>query len=289
MSAAAARTVSVGLFLVLVVLPTAAAQPVDRVQVGRRGLDVTAGFPPQTYVSVAPLPGYRAVGRFDGVSRTWRGPAFRSADGVGGAATIEWRVSFLAAPSAAVAARRALDDEAWPVVEEPRARIQHRVAGARIGSIPAAALVTEAPGENDARFASVVAFPLCHGLYVAAAFSLSTPATEFGGTPSDPVRVDGVPARRWNRERALDALAQVAVQGYLPVGRVTARTEGRTIRGVVRDCRGHPMAGIGVRLLRDGATVARGRAGADGRYRIVAPGPGSYRISVPLRVTGRAN
>jgi hypothetical protein len=48
------------------------------------------------------------------------------------------------------------------------------------------------------------------------------------------------------------------------------------------------MAGIAVRLLRGKATVARGRAAADGSYRLRAPGPGTYRVAVGLTVSGNA-
>jgi hypothetical protein len=279
-AAAGARIASIGLVLGSVALPAAAAPTVDRVQVGRPGQEVTVGFPRETFVSVTPLAGYRAVGAFDGDSRSWRGPAF----GGGGSATLDWRVRFLAAPSAAVAARRALGRDDWPVVGQARRRVPHRVGRVTVGSIPAASVLTAAPQENDARAESVVAFPLCHGLFVAATFSATSPAAELDAA-SGPISVRGVPAARWNRERARDALGQVAVGGYLPVGRVTARSSGRTITGIVRDCRGHAMPGIGVRLLRRGATIARTRASADGSYRFVAPGPGSYRITVPLEVT----
>jgi hypothetical protein len=47
------------------------------------------------------------------------------------------------------------------------------------------------------------------------------------------------------------------------------------------------MAGIQLRLLRDRATVSRARAAADGSYRLTAPGPGNYTVTVALTVTGK--
>ena len=106
--------------------------------------------------------------------------------------------------------------------------------------------------------------------------------------PSDRFLVKGgVPAREWNHDNALAALGRVALEGYLPLGRVTARAAGRSVRGVVRDCRGDAMVGIDVRLLSGAATVARRRAAADGSYRLPAPGPGTYRVTVALTVTGK--
>lgn len=47
------------------------------------------------------------------------------------------------------------------------------------------------------------------------------------------------------------------------------------------------MAGIEVRLLHGRRTLARARAAADGSYRLAAPGPGAYRVTVALTVTGK--
>lgn len=271
----------------LLFLPAASAATTDRVQVGRPGQNATPGFPLALFVTVATLPDYDAVGRFDGASRRWQGPDYRASN-LGGKAEIDWNVTFAAAGSAAAVATKALA-EGWPVAERPEVRIRHLVGGRQVGSIPAAALLTKGPGGNNAQFESVVAFPLCRGVFAAAEFAVLTPGSDYSASPSDAILVGGsVPARQWNHDRALAALNQVALEGHLPPGRVTARATGRLVRGTVRDCRGHPMAGIGVRLLRGRATVARARVAADGTYRLVAPGPGTYRVStVGITVTGK--
>ena len=110
-------------------------------------------------------------------------------------------------------------------------RIPHRVGPRSVGRGPAAAVLTKAPGDNNAQYESVLAFPLCRGLFATAKFSLLTPVAEYGGRPLRPVPRQGRPDRQWNHDRALAALGQVALEGYLPPGRVTARAGGRTVTG----------------------------------------------------------
>jgi hypothetical protein len=281
----ARRALLLGLLAGMVFLPAASAATTDRVQVGRPGQNVTAGFPLALFVAVTELPDYVAVGRFDGESRNWEGPDYR-AGSLGSKSTLDWQVTFDDSASAAAMATEALAQD-WPVAERPQVGIPHLSGGRNVGSIPAVALLTKAPGGNNAQFESVVAFPLCRGIFVAAEFSLLNPGSEYAGAPSNPFLVKGVPARQWNHDRALEALGQVALEGYLPVGRVTARAAGRSVRGALRDCRGDPMAGAEVRLLRGRATVARARAAADGGYRLAAPRSGTYRVTASLTVTGK--
>ncbi|NUT54430.1 MAG: carboxypeptidase regulatory-like domain-containing protein [Thermoleophilia bacterium] len=268
-------------------LSSAAAATKDRVQVGRPGQNATAGFPLGLYTSVTVLPKYRALGRFDGESRNWAGPQYRSTSGLGGRpSTIDWQVTFVRAGSAGAAARGSLT-LAWQVAERPQVRVPHRVGTRVVGSIPAATLLTRGPGDNSAQFESALAFPLCRGLFATAKFSLLNPGSIHTGDPSDTFAVDGTPAQTWNHDRALEALAQVALEGHLPLGRVTARAAGRAVTGTVRDCRGDALAGIAVRLLSGRATVARAKATATGSYRLNAPGAGTYRVEVAQTVTGK--
>ena len=283
--AATRSALLVALLACLVALPAATAATTDRVQVGREGQNATAGYPLGLFTSVTLLPDYRALGQFDGESRNWQGPNWGDGS-LGGKTTLDWQVSFGAAGSAAAAAAKALA-QAWPVAERPRVRIPHRIGRRTVGSIPAVALLTKAPGDNNAQYESVVAFPLCRGLFVTAKFSLLNPVAEYATDPSDLFLVKGVPTRQWNHDRALAALGRVALEGYLPPGRVTGRAAGRTVTGTVRDCRGDAMAAIDVRLLRGSATVARTKASADGSYRLTAPGSGTYRVTVALTVTGK--
>jgi hypothetical protein len=281
------KTAAAMLVLAGVLLPGATAATTDRVQVGRPGQNATAGFPLGLYTTVTVLPKYRALGRFDGESRNWAGPVYRAASGLGDRpSTIDWQVTFVRAGSAAAAARSSLA-QAWPVAERPQVRVPHRIGSRAVGSVPAAALLTKAPGDNNAQYESALAFPLCRGLFATAKFSLLNPGSEYGSDPSDAFLVDGAPAKTWNHDRALDALAQVALVGHLPLGRVTARAAGRAVSGVARDCRGDALAGIEVRLLGGRAVLARTKAGANGSYRLVAPRAGTYRVEVAQTVTGK--
>ena len=276
--------VLLGLFAVLLV-PAADAATTDRVQVGRPGQNATAGYPLALYTSVELLPDYTGIGSFDGESRNWEGPAYESG-GLGGTSTIDWQVTFVRGGTADSAAQGALAIS-WPVAERPSVSIPHRIGSRVVGSIPAAALLTKAPGDNNAQFESVLAFPLCRGLFATTKFSVLNPGSEYASDPSTPFLVSGVPARTWNHDHALRSLGQVTLDGYLPVGRVSARAAGRIVRGTVRDCRGDAMAGVAVRLMNGRSSVARAPAAADGSFRLLAPHAGRYRVEVALTVTGK--
>jgi hypothetical protein len=271
----------------LVFLPAASAASKDRVQVGRPGQNATEAHPLALYVAVELLPEYQPSNRFDGDSRSWEGPEYRAAALESRKATIDWQVTFAKGISVAAMTKNALAQD-WPVAERPRIQIPHLVGTRKVGTIPTTALLTEGPGDNNAQFESLAVFPLCRGVLAAAAFDLLSPSSVYAGGPSEPFLVKGsIPARQWNHDRAIDALRHVTLEGYLPLGRLTARASGRTVRGTVRDCRGHPMAGIQLRLLRGSATVARARASADGSFRLTAPGAGSYTVTVSQTVTGK--
>ena len=47
------------------------------------------------------------------------------------------------------------------------------------------------------------------------------------------------------------------------------------------------MAGIDVRLVSGRAVGGPREGGANGSYRLTAPGPGAYRVEVALTVTGK--
>ena len=93
------------------------------------------------------------------------------------------------------------------MAERPRCGYRTAWRARVVGTIPAAALLTKAPGDNNAQYESALAFPLCRGLFATAKFSLLGPVSEYGSGPSDTFLVDGVPARsgtttaRWRRSR----------------------------------------------------------------------------------------
>jgi hypothetical protein len=270
----------------LALAAAASAAERDRVQVGSPGRNATAGQPLSLFVAVELLPGYRPSNPFDGDARSWEGPEYRAPGLDSRPATVDWQVTFATGPVAAAVGNALAQD--WPVVERPAVRVPHLVGGRRVGTIPAVAVLTEGPGTNNAQFESLVVLRLCRGVLATAAFALLSPSSVYAGGPSEPFLVaEGVPARQWNHDRALDALGRVTLEGRLPLGRLTARAAGRTVRGVARDCLGHPLAGVEARLARGGAAVARARVAADGSYRLRAPAPGSYTVSVSQLVTGK--
>lgn len=281
------RLTTAFLFVCLLFVPAASGASKDRVQVGRPGQNATEGHPLALFVAVELLPEYQPSNRFDGDARSWEGPEYRAAGLESRKATVDWQVTFAHRVSVAAVTESALAQD-WPVAERPAVQIPHLVGPRRVGSIPAVALLTEGPGTNNAQFESLVVFPLCRDVLAAADFALLSPSSVYAGGPSEPFLVkESIPARQWNHDRAIDALRHVTLEGYLPLGRLTARANGRSVRGTVRDCRGHPMPGIQIRLLRGTATVARARAAADGSYRLAAPGPGRYVVSVSQTVTGK--
>ena len=174
-------------------------------------------LPARPVHGVALLPGYRTLGLFDGESRNWEGPEYRAAT-LGGTSTLDWQVTFDRPGSAAAMARKALGQQSWPVAEQPTVRIPHLVGTRNVGSIPAVALLTKAPGDNNAQYESVVAFPLCRGLFVAADFSLLTPGSEYATSPSDRFLISGTPTKQWNHDRAVEALGAGHARG-LPAPR----------------------------------------------------------------------
>jgi hypothetical protein len=264
----------------------AVAAGVDRVQVGHPGQNATPGMPTALYVAVATLPDYRPANHFDGDSRIWQGPDWQVSDR-SGKTTLDWQVTFDDdIGSAGAMAKKALVQD-WRVVARPAVQVPHVVRGRKVGTVPTVALLTEGPGTNNAQYESVLAFELCRGIFVAADFALLSPTSDYAGSPSEPYLVKGTPSGDWNRARALDALGLISLDGYLPIGRITARAAGRSVTGTARDCRSHPMAGIEVRLLRGNAVVARARAAANGSFRLTAPGPDTYRVTVTLAVTGK--
>jgi hypothetical protein len=210
-------------------LAAAAAKP-DRVLVGKPGQNATPGMPTTLFVSVSMLPDYRATNHFDGDSRMWQGPDWQVSDRTG-KTTLDWQVTFdSGVGSAGAMANKALVQN-WKVVERPAVQVPHVVRGRKVGTIPAVALVTEGPGNNNAQYEAVLALGLCRGVFAAAQFALLAPVADYAASPAEPYTIKGMPSGDWNRAHALDALGAVSLDGYLPLGRVTARAAGRSITG----------------------------------------------------------
>ena len=166
-------------------------------------------------------------------------------------------------------------------------RIPHRVGRRTVGSIPAVALLTKAPGDNNAQYESVLAFPLCRGLFATAKFSLTSPARRVRERPGRRLpdqghrheEVEPRPSARGarpGRARGLSAAgsgdrARRRPRRHRRRTRLPRRSDGRDRR----------------RLVRGRTSVARAKAATDGSYRLAAPRPGTYRVEVALTVTGK--
>ena len=179
------RRVLPALLLCVVFVPAALAATTDRVQVGQRGAERDRGLPAgplHVGDAAARLPGARPLRRRVpqlGRAELQRRQPRRQVD-----ARLAGHVR--AGGSAAAAAAKARS-ERWPVAERPRVRIPHRVGRRNVGSIPAVALLTKAPGDNNAQYESVLAFPLCRGLFATAKFSLLSPVAEYASRPGRPL------------------------------------------------------------------------------------------------------
>ena len=135
-------------------------------------------------------------------------------------------------------------------------------------------MLTQAPGDNAAAFDSAIAFPLCRGVIAVAHFSTLEPSTNSPNPFGTYLVDDGTDVQVWNRDHVSAALDGVVVDGYLPAARLTAAARGKTVRGRLIDCLGHPMPGVAVKV---GTT--RAVTSASGGYVARVPRSGSYVVS----------
>jgi len=273
----------VGVVLAALVLAGAAAAapaetPTDHVLVNAAGRNATRSFSKTLSVDVSVVSGYTRK-NFDGDEGNWDGPGYHASQKatLSGATHLGWGVTFDVASQISLeglAKRYALDFGSWRVLEESSKAIPHVVGGAKVGTISGLMLLTQAPGDTASAFSSAVAFPLCKGVIGVAHFSTLTPnstsAAPFGSYLVD----DGTDVQTWNRDHISASLDNVVLNGYLPVGRLTARAGRRVVQGNVVDCVGHPMPGVAVRVGRVRVTT-----NATGAY-VAHVAPGAAIVSV---------
>jgi len=276
-----------GLLTVLataILVADAGAGVVNRAAVGVSGRNDTKGYSPALAVVFSSPPDYVVDCCVDSDSGTWKGPPYASTSNanLGGDSKISWRAVFTRTAQTAGAAARANLVQNWPEVSTTTAAVPHTVAGRRVGSIPAFVLATRSPGFG-AQVEVALAFPLCPGLQVVADFDLLSPQQDGDGLGGQYL-VQNQVASAWNEAQAEAALAGVSLDGNLPPGKVTARRAGRRVVGKARDCRGHPLVGVPVRLVPGGRST---RTSATGTFALPAPKQhGRYRVTVSL--AGRA-
>ena len=260
--------------------PAATGDTVDHVRVNSAGRNSTRTFSKTLSVDVALVAGYTRRS-FDGDEGNWDGPGYHASlkPSLDGQTHLDWGVDFDLASRTSLeefAKSFALDFGSWRVLQqEPRA-IPHVIGNRQVGTISGLMMITQAPGDNAAAFDSAVSFPLCRGVIVAAHFSTLTPSTKspnpFGTYVVDD---DGTDVQTWNRAHISAALDGVALDGYLPAARLAATARGRTVKGTVADCVGHPMPGVAVKV-----GTKRTLTNTAGAYAASVARPGRVLVSV---------
>lgn len=267
----------------LSVLAVAAdAGVVNRAVVGVAGRSATKGYSPTVAVVFASPDDYVLNCCVDGDSGSWKGPRYTSSTdpNLGGDSTIDWRATFTRGATSAEAAAQANLVQKWPVVSTSFQSVPHTIGTKRAGTIAGTAIVTKSP-TLDAQYEVALAFPLCKGLFVVADFTLLAPPQDADGAEGR-FLVNGRLASRWNTAKASTAARGVSVDGNLPPGQIVARAIGRQVFGTARDCLGHALSRVPVRLVPNGGSAITSTSGSflinarkSGRFRVTATVAGS--------------
>jgi Carboxypeptidase regulatory-like domain len=281
---------------VLLAAQLAGAQVVERVLIADPAR-AAHGLPPGLVVELTSPTDYNraSAGATDG---RWIGPTYISRDrSVSGASAIDWTVTFDERQGDADAIANANLKRGFGFRDQRGGlSVPHVVGNRLLGAIPGYYYLMT-PGEPDARFEAVLAFPLGANLHAVVRLQLLEP-------PSDSFVVkEIVSGSTWNRGQALLALSGVRLQGNLPPKIVSAKAaeRGRKVKGKVVDRFLDPVVGAQVALERSAgggwARVARGRTGPTGLYTLRPGRRGTYRVTVnmggfkaesrPLRAGGR--
>jgi hypothetical protein len=269
-----------GLVTVLLAAQLAGAQVVERVRITDPAR-AAHGLPPGLVVELTSPTDYNRGTAAPSDGR-WVGPQYVARDhSTSGTSAIDWTVSFDERQGDADAVASANVRRGWGRDQRGGLSVPHVVGNRLLGTIPGYYYLMT-PGEPDARFEGVLAFPLDTNLHAVVHIQMLEP-------PSDSFVVrDIVVASTWNRGQALLALSGVRLQGNLPPKIVSARpTErGRKVRGKVVDRFLDPVIGAPVALERSAGgrwtRVARGRTGPTGLYTLLPGRPGTYRVTVNM-------
>lgn len=274
------------LVLVIVALTLAPAVlagtlTVDRVQVGVTGRNATEGLSPSLFVDVPVAAGYTQA-TFDGEQGDWTGPDYTATMKPGtGRTDLSFRSIFdNHAGSLSGMVQKAVVHATWARSRAAAERVTRRLAGRTVGTVAGATALYAEPIDGSARFESVVALPLCHGVFGAVDFYADAPAQDTSGTAGQYL-VGTTPAKQWNEEHAAAATTGVVLDGPLPGGRVAVHARGRRVTGVVADC-GGTLQGVPLMLERGGTVVTRGVSGTAGSFSLAARGPGSCQVVASL-------
>jgi len=263
----------------------AAGGTVDKVQVGVSGRNATEGLSPSLYVDVPVVADYQQA-KFDGEQGDWQGPdytATKSSDT--GRTDLSFRSVFdNHVGSLDGMATKALVHGTWTQSEKSSVQVARVLGGRTVGAVGGELVLYEEPISGSARWESVLALPLCHGVFGAVDLYADAPPADTSGTAGQYL-VGTTPAKQWNHDHALAAAHGVKLDGPLPGGRVSARAAGKAVAGSVADC-GGALQGVPLVLQRKAgsgwAAGGRGVSGAGGRFTLPARGAGSYRVVASL-------
>lgn len=281
-----------------VAVGTAAAAVEERVSVGRvlQGVNKAAGKGYSValfIVAESPAEYSRGTGG-DADSGEWTGPRYQASGNpsLGGNATMDWHVNIefdTADPSEAIRQNLVHD---WPQTESGTVAVPHVAGGRSLGTIPAPWSLTRSTfrGPNDAQYEGSLAIQICGGLAVPG-FSTLQPSSDDAGGAAGRYVINGTAPTAWNRQKVLESINRVRIEGPLPIARLTAGAAGRRVTGTARDCHSRPSIGTPVTLQRrTGRTwrrVGTARVAANGSFSLRARTAGTYRVVAAPR-TSRA-
>ena len=264
------------------------AGTVDKVRVGVSGRNATRGFSPGLYVDVPVVADYTQT-KFDGEQAEWQGPDYTATQSPEtGRTDLSFRSEFENKEFNVVSldgeALHAVVHKTWTLAAKQSAQVPRILAGKTVGAVRGELVVYQEPIDVSARWESVLALPLCHGVFGAIDFYTNAPAANTSGTAGQ-FQVGTTPAKQWNHDHALAAAQGVTLDGPLPGAHVAAHRAGKVIAGVVGDC-GGGLQNVPLTLQRKAgagwAAAGRGVSGASGKFSIPAGAAGSYRVVAKL-------
>jgi hypothetical protein len=244
-----------------------------------------SGLPPGLVIELASPDDYSRA-TFSGMGGKWVGPRYQAPHdpSTGGAATIDWQLSFDTAPAANAeqVVVRHVRNTNWRRDQRGGVSIQRIVGRRVIGTILAESYLMT-PGGQDARFEGVLAFQLDQNLHAVVHLDLLEPANDSF------VVKQLIRASTWNRGQAFLAMTRVRLRGNLAPKVVSVRTarRGRELRGKVVDRLLHPVVGTPIALVlrRAGGRwvrVARGKTDQRGFYTLKTGRRGAYRVTADM-------
>ncbi len=272
---------------VLSLAGAAAAAVVDRVQVGVSGRNETKGLSAALYVDVPVVAGYRQSA-FSGNNGTWQGPDYHATQSSkSGRTVLSFRAVFHSGVGSldGMASRSGvLVHTTWTRVQKTARQVPRLLGGRTVGTVAAELVLYEEPITGSARYESVLAIPLCHGVFGAVDFYAGAPSQDVSGSAGQYL-VGTTQAKQWNHDHALAAPASVKLDGPLPGGSISAHAVGKAVAGATADCGGGLRKVPLVLQRKSGASwvsAGHGISGSGGKFRLAAPGAGSYRVLVAL-------